>query len=236
MPVFNSKLCQVQTITDCKKNQELPAYQRPVSGPLSCNVYSQTSNRPLFNEFRTTKLLTKPFEKERTGIQQAHSHNVLGKRCLEGHNNLPVHKALFLSLACKKLPLMQCLTRPVKSVEEARERNRLGGYTQSEINAKRSAEEAAMAAYLEALERERENMFKLKRPERDINGRRILPPAHGEKQAQDVWKDDPLQVDMCAKFCIVCRCRCRCLSLSLSLSLPLSLSVSVLYLCLCSVS
>jgi hypothetical protein len=159
-------------------------------------VYSQTSNGPLFNEFRTTKLLTKPLEKERTGIQPSHSHNVLGKRCLEGENNVPVHKALFLSLACKKLPLMQCLTRPVKSVEEARERNRLGGYTQSEINAKRSAEEAAMAAYLEALERERENMFKLKRPERDINGRRILPPAHGEKQAQDVWKDDPLQVDM----------------------------------------
>jgi hypothetical protein len=32
---------------------------------------------------------------------------------------------------------------------------------------------------------------------RDRQGRRILPAAHAEKEAKDVWQDDPLQV--CAR-------------------------------------
>ena len=45
-----------------------------------------------------------------------------------------------------------------------------------------------------ALDRDREERWKRRLPERDINGRRILPPAHAEKAADDVFVYDPLQV------------------------------------------
>ena len=54
----------------------------------------------------------------------------------------------------------------------------------------------AAAARLAALDREREEMWKRRLPERDINGRRILPPANAEKAADDVFVHDPLQVLM----------------------------------------
>ena len=56
--------------------------------------------------------------------------------------------------------------------------------------------EAAKAAQAEALEREREEMFKRRLPSRDRQGRRILPPAREEKGAKDVLTNNPLQVLM----------------------------------------
>jgi|NorSeaMetagenome_1021524.scaffolds.fasta_scaffold86574_1 hypothetical protein len=100
--------------------------------PLTANAPHREA---LFSEFRTvTKALSNHDDKPKTGLRAVFGQQVGG---------LPVHKALTLALASKKVPLMKCLTKPVQSVEEARERKRLGGYTQAEIDAKRSAEQAA---------------------------------------------------------------------------------------------
>lgn len=162
-----------------------PAHRRPQSGSLTENLHPSTTGEPLFHEFRTAKLLSAPKEKAKTGF-----HAVAGKQV----GGIAVHKALALALASKKVPLMQCLTQPIQSVEEARERKRLGGYTQAELDAKRSSQEAAEAAQLAALEKEREHMLRLRLPSRDINGRRLLPRADNENEAKDVFMSHPLQV------------------------------------------
>jgi hypothetical protein len=162
-----------------------PAHRRPQSGSLTENLHPGARGEPLFHEFRTAKLLSAPKEKAKTGF-----HAVAGKHV----GGIAVHKALALALASKKVPLMQCLTQPIQSVEEARERKRLGGYTQAELDAKRSSQEAAKAAQLAALEKEREHMLRLRLPSRDINGRRLLPRADNENEAKDVFTSHPLQV------------------------------------------
>lgn len=106
---------------------------------LAAHINPTLHDGALFSEFRTvTKAQTKALSnldcKPKNGLRATFGQQVGG---------VPVHKALTLALASKKVPLMQCLTKPVQSVEEARERKRLGGYTQAEINAKRSAEQAA---------------------------------------------------------------------------------------------
>ena len=102
---------------------------------LAAHINPTLHDGALFSEFRTvTKALSNLDGKPKTGLRATFGQQVGG---------VPVHKALTLVLASKKVPLMQCLTKPVQSVEEARERKRLGGYTQAEIDAKRSAEQAA---------------------------------------------------------------------------------------------
>jgi hypothetical protein len=106
---------------------------------LAAHINPTLHDGALFSEFRTvtkaqTKALSNLDGKPKNGLRATFGQQVGG---------VPVHKALTLALASKKVPLMQCLIKPVQSVEEARERKRLGGYTQAEINAKRSAEQAA---------------------------------------------------------------------------------------------
>ena len=162
--------------------------RRPTCGSLTANLRPDVGGDVLFNEFRTTKLLQKHSDKPRTGLQ-----GTLGHRG-QVSGGISVHKAMALVLANKKVPLMQALIKPVESVAEARERNRLGGFTQAELNLKRNSAQAAEAARLAVLERERESMLRLRLPSRDRNGRRILPAAHAEKEARHVWNNDPLQV------------------------------------------
>ena len=168
---------------------QIPSNRRPMRGSLTANLRPDVGGDVLFNEFRTTKLLQKPSDKPRTGLQ-----GTLGHRGQGVSGGISVHKAMALVLANKKMPLMQALIKPVESVAEARERNRLGGFTQAELNLKRNSAQAAEAARLAVLERERENMLRMRLPSRDRNGRRILPAAHAEKEAHHVWNDDPLQV------------------------------------------
>lgn len=122
---------------DRQDGQEIhyhPAQRRLPMSSLTAHVNPTLHHGALFSEFRTvTKALSNLDGKPKTGIRATFGQQVGG---------VPVHKALTLS-ASKKVPIMQCLTKPVQSVEEARERKRLGGYTQAEINAKRSAEQAA---------------------------------------------------------------------------------------------
>ena len=123
---------------DRQDGQEIhyhPAQRRLPMSSLTAHVNPTLHDGALFSEFRTvTKALSNLDGKPKTGIRATFGQQVGG---------VPVHKALTLALASKNVPLMQCLTKPVQSVEEARERKRLGGYTQAEINAKRSAEQDA---------------------------------------------------------------------------------------------
>ena len=139
----------------------------------------------MIDDFRATKAVIRT-EDKRTGL-----HATLG----QSMGGIPVHKALALALANKRVPLMKCLTKPSTSVQEARERNRLGGFTQAELDMRRGAEEAAAAAEAAALEKQREEMFRMRMPERDRHGRRIVPSASKERDAKDAWKGDPLQIN-----------------------------------------
>jgi hypothetical protein len=99
---------------------------------------------------------------------------------------MPRHKAVALSLFDRRTPLLASLTRPHAALAAARA-------TEQEEQAR---EEARRRQEREALDEQAEVLFRLRRPERDRNGRPVLPLSAGARTAREVYSGrDPRQVD-----------------------------------------
>jgi hypothetical protein len=99
---------------------------------------------------------------------------------------MPRHKAVALALFDRRAPLLASLTRPHAALTAARA-------TGQEEEAR---EEARRRQEREALDEQTEALFRLRRPDRDRNGRPVFQPPAGARTAREVYSGrDPRQVD-----------------------------------------